>query len=72
MSPFLLLWYNGMPSPLYFLISFGLVIPCKFAIKLSSPVTDDCRLGEWVARTYLGANFHQMVVEMLDVLLKTN
>jgi hypothetical protein len=29
-------------------------------------------LGEWVARTYLGANFHQMVVEMLDVLLKTN
>jgi hypothetical protein len=32
-SPFLLLWYSGMPSPLNFLISLGLVIPCVFVTK---------------------------------------
>lgn len=40
-SPFLLLWYSGMPSPLNFLISFGLVMPCELAIKLSRFVADD-------------------------------
>ena len=40
-SPFLLLWYSGMPSPLNFLISFGLVMPCELATKLSRFVADD-------------------------------
>jgi len=60
-----------MPSPLNFLISFGLVMPCELATKLSRSVADD-KIMLMGGCLYLGANFYQMVVKMLDGLLETN
>jgi hypothetical protein len=72
-SPFLLLWYSGMPSPLNFLISFGLVMPCELRPKLSrSGLLQMTKIMLTYACLYLGANFYQMVVKMLDCLLETN
>ena len=71
-SPFLLLWYSGMPSPLNFLISLGLVIPCESVTKLKWAVAYNNIIAAGWLCLYLGADFHQMVVKMLDSLLKTN
>ena len=55
-SPFLLLWYSGMPSPLNFLISLGLVIPCE-----SVKIEISCQLCHTTIILLLGGHVFTLV-----------
>jgi hypothetical protein len=61
-----------MPSPLNFLISLGLVMPYELGPKLKRSVADDKNHVDGWLSFYLGANFYQMVIKMVNGLLETN
>jgi hypothetical protein len=76
-----LLWYSGMPSPLNFLTSFGFVITWNFMSMGKVYVLHICiftqdnflqGINSKSLPSYLGPDFHGMVVKVLYVLLKSN
>jgi len=80
-SPFSLLWYSGMPSPSNFLTFFWFRDHLKFlsmskvyvcTVAFSHKIIS-CRVQNSKSLpSYLGPDFHGMVVKVLYVLLKSN